>query len=486
MKHFIFLILLISLPVIGFGQVTDCVTDRYQQRVFNNIQVRNNITYGAAPNITGFTQSLEMDVYEPDPSEEYLTKRPLVLMMFGGGYLLGGKNDPDMEAWCDSLAHYGYVCVSIEYRLDNAAHFALFNQGVRAAYRAVQDAHAAVRYILEDPNNENFNIDTDYIYAGGQSAGAITAIHLAYMEESERPSETFNVGLFDPDMGCISCSGNNFNQSFDIRGVVDIWGAVLDLSYLDTSDNIPMVLIHGDQDFVIPFNSGSPFNVPLFPTMHGAVPMAAELASKNIVHEFYPYPGEGHVFYGTTSVVITFPNQLWDPVFTQGHEFLYNRTLAFNSPIPTGPTNLCPGDIVTYQVPANSNALYCWTANGGTVISSTPNTATVQWNTFPAQISVTETSCIDVSGAPGVLNVNSSPSSYTLANGNRLSGIQLPPVDYETDGDIESDQVLQLDPANPGVTNIDYDSRTRICLLNGFEAIATVDFHAFIDGCGNQ
>jgi len=386
------------------AQLADCQSDRYQQQVFNNIRVTKDITYGSAQNVIGFNQSLELDFYEPEPTEEYLGKRPLVVMFFGGAYILGSKGDADMVAWCDSLAHYGYACASVEYRLDNAANFALPDRGVRAAYRAIQDGRAAIRYLLEDPNGFGFNIDPDHIYTGGESAGAITAIHIAYMEESERPSETFS-GFLLSDQGCIDCTGNNFVQPFSIAGIIDLWGATLDLNFLDAAENVPMVIIHGEDDFIVPYTSGSVFNVPLFPTVYGAVPMDAELTAKGICHQFFSYPGEGHVFYGLPSGVVTFPNQYWEPVFTQGHEFLYDKTLKFDSPVPAGETMVCQDAIETYEVPATAGAIYCWDIVGGTILSTNNNQVTVQWGNSPGFLTLTETSCIDVIGTPQTIEV---------------------------------------------------------------------------------
>lgn len=387
-----------------FAQPTDCQSDRYQQQVFNNIRVTEDITYGSAQNVLGFTQSLELDFYEPDPAEEYLGKRPLVVMFFGGAYILGSKGDADMVAWCDSLAHYGYACASVEYRLDNAPNFALPGRGVRAAYRAIQDGRAAIRYLLEDPNGFGFNVDPDRIYTGGESAGAITAIHIAYMEESERPADTYS-GFLLSDQGCIDCSGNSYVQPFTIAGIIDLWGATLDLDYLDAAENVPMVIIHGEDDFLVPYTSGAPFNVPLFPTMYGAVPMDAELTAKGICHQFFSYPGEGHVFYGIPSGVVTFPNQYWEPVFTQGHEFLYGKTMQFDSPVPAGETMICQDAIETYEVPATAGSIYCWDVVNGTIISTNNNQVTVQWGSSPGFLTLTETTCIDVVGTPQTIEV---------------------------------------------------------------------------------
>ena len=62
---------------------------------------------------------------------------------------------------------------------------------------------------------------------------------------------------------------------------------------------------------------------------------------------------------------------------------------------------------------------------------------------------------------------------------NMLTGIQSVDEDFETDGTIESDQLI-----NAGAI-VQYDSGDAINLLPGFQASLGVVFEAFIDGCGN-
>jgi len=395
-KIFTSITVLVS-PLIVFSQPTDCLTDRYQKKVFNNIKITNNITYGLAQNVLGLNQSLELDFYEPNPTEEYLEKRPLVLMFFGGSFVTGSKNDTSIKTWCDSLAHYGYACAAVEYRLDNIFNFVLPNQGVRAAYRAIQDGRAAIRFLLEDPNNFGFNIASDYIYTGGESAGAITAIHIAYLDDTERPTESFN-----PDMGCLDCSGNTYNQPFSIAGVIDLWGATLDLDYIDKAEDVPMVIIHGDNDDVVPFTSGFPFNIPLLPVVFGAVPLDNKMNIDNISHQFYPYIGEGHTIYGSQS---GFPNQFWKPIFMQATEFIEEETLQFNSPLPFGKQLVCAGAVESYSVPAKRNSIFCWEVVNGNILSSNNNQVTVQWSNLTGYLSLTETNHIDVSGTTQTIEV---------------------------------------------------------------------------------
>lgn len=70
------------------------------------------------------------------------------------------------------------------------------------------------------------------------------------------------------------------------------------------------------------------------------------------------------------------------------------------------------------------------------------------------------------------------PPDY--ANGNAITGIETNSFDYETDGAIESTQII----TNNAV--VDYDSGTDILLNPDFEVVLGAEFHAFIDGCGGN
>lgn len=68
------------------------------------------------------------------------------------------------------------------------------------------------------------------------------------------------------------------------------------------------------------------------------------------------------------------------------------------------------------------------------------------------------------------------PTNY--AGANALSGTFSGTQDYETDGAIESTQIIQAGSI------VDYDSGTSITLDAPFEVPNTATLHAFIDGCG--
>lgn len=417
MKHiplFFLLLFFFSKPLIAQQGLGDCDTERYTSRYFENIKITSDITYGSYPadNLFSSDFTLELDFYEPEPNEEYLTKRPVVVLLFGGAFILGEKDKADMVAWGDSLAHHGYTVASVQYRLDNAVNMATnTSAAIRAAYRSIQDGRAAIRYLLEDPDGYGFNIDPDHIYVAGESAGAIAAIQIAFMEESERPEETYS-GFLMEDLGCIDCAGNSFDQPFQVKGVLEMWGAALDTTFIDPYENIPVCIIHGTSDAVVLYDTGKPFLdfYPTMPVMYGAIPMNTRLDNLGIYNEFYPYPGEGHSFYGASSGIVTFPNSNWEPVFYQGKNFLYN-TIKFDTEIPDGNLEVCEGDEETYAVTDKVGSTFCWEVVGGSIIVDNGNEITVRWDDVGmGKVNLTEETYIDVRGTKAELDINIKPS----------------------------------------------------------------------------
>ena len=193
-----------------------------------------------------------LDIFRPQ--NDTLKKRPLVMLIYGGAYYFGSKDDPKITKWCRHLASLGYVTVSLDYRLG------FFPGKVaieRAAYRAVQDAHAAMRFLVS--HQEDYGIDTSMIFVGGSSSGAITALSLAFMTNEGRPKYA-RKRLFRPDLGDIDTCGNALRTKFHIKGVVDMWGGMPDTSLIHGHD-ISILAFHGDADDVMPYGYDRPFSV---------------------------------------------------------------------------------------------------------------------------------------------------------------------------------------------------------------------------------
>ncbi len=195
---------------------------------------------------------LYLDLYVP--KDDTLQKRPLVMLAHGGAFYFGSKDDKSITRWCSHLASMGYVAASIDYRIG----FLPTKVSIgRAGYRAVQDAHAAMRYLVA--HQEAYGIDTAMIFVGGCSAGAITALNLAYMTNDTRPDYTYEHHR-QPDLGAIDTCGNDIKAHFTLKGIVDMWGAVSDTMMMDGHKE-PVLAFHGDADNVVPYGYDYPFRV---------------------------------------------------------------------------------------------------------------------------------------------------------------------------------------------------------------------------------
>lgn len=195
---------------------------------------------------------LHLDVFRPQG--DTLQKRPLVMLIHGGAFYFGSKDDTSITRWCKHLASQGYVTASIDYRIGFLPTMASIG---RAGYRAVQDAHAALRFLVS--HQEELGIDTTMIFVGGTSAGSITALNLAYMTNETRPEYTHE-SFWWPDLGDIDTCGNAIKADFRIRGLVDMWGAVPDTALMRGHD-IPLIAFHGDADDIVPYDYDYPFGV---------------------------------------------------------------------------------------------------------------------------------------------------------------------------------------------------------------------------------
>ena len=69
------------------------------------------------------------------------------------------------------------------------------------------------------------------------------------------------------------------------------------------------------------------------------------------------------------------------------------------------------------------------------------------------------------------------PTDYTFSGNGGLTGYESSTISYETDGIIESKQVILQN------ANVTYDSRLEINLLHDFEVLSGAQLHAYIDGC---
>lgn len=353
---------------------SQCDTSRYRSSIFSDVYKLEDVKYGEAPvwNFPYNNTDLYLDIYEPlnDPQ----TKRPLMIWIHPGGFLLGDKSADDITALCDSFARKGYVTVSLGYRLGFNP---LSNSSAqRAVYRSVQDVRAAIRYLYEFA--DVYDIDTNYTFVGGSSAGAVTSLHLAYLDQNEAPN-SIQGGLFDPDLGGLDDTGNSYSHNINLTGIVGLWGALGDSMWINTDETTPAMLIHGTDDGVVSFGVGSPFGAPTLDPLHGSRSIHNRLDDLSIPHSFHPFDGLDHEFHGADNGTFNSPpNAYWDTILhlVDSH---YLSLLLPETPSIIGNSALCAYDTAVYSLTLDSLETGCWEVNNGTVLANWGDSIEVVW-----------------------------------------------------------------------------------------------------------
>ena len=294
---------------------------RYAEPVFDEVSISTNIPFSSAVKEGETTPTtLFLDFYEPQG--DTLSARPLVITVFGGAFVAGGRDYADMVEYCTRLAKHGYAAASIDYRL-----ISIWNLNatalIRDAYMAAQDVSAAIRFFKY--HCAEYKIDTEQVFLLGNSAGSIAIFCELFMDEDERPAETFE----SPDLGSMHSSGYEeyAGVSPAVAGAVPHWGGVNGLDVIDKEEYVPLCMIHGTDDNTVPYDSGYCYNGMLpdvMPFMYGSHAMVQRLDDLDISdYEFHPFEGEGHAFY--LSGVGQLIEEKFNACFGITRDFLFNH-----------------------------------------------------------------------------------------------------------------------------------------------------------------
>lgn len=253
-NYFVFLFCSFSFLFTQAQDIHGCDGSRYINEVFEDTIPHIAIKYGENYDVDGNLQELFMDIYEPANDTE-AELRPVLIWVFGGAFI-GGQRE-DMTANCISSAKKGFVSATIDYRLLNVD---IFNppdsiESFDIATKAMGDLKGAIRYLRSTVDVGNpYKIDTDLFFLGGLSAGGITALQAAIVDEEDDVFTAFVQTALDNNGGLEGNTGdaNNMTYSSDVSAVVSLSGAVYDTSWIDVNDP-PIYSIHGKMDETVYF-----------------------------------------------------------------------------------------------------------------------------------------------------------------------------------------------------------------------------------------
>ena len=250
---------------------------RYRDAVFANVTVTSDVVYGNAVDPQGKNVTLELDSYVP--TGDTATNRPAIVWVHGGSFCCGDKTSPELVDEATTFAKEGYVNVSVNYRLSTTGCTASGGGGscIDAIVDATQDAQAAVRFLRK--NAKAYGIDSSRIAIGGSSAGAITALDVAYSDET------------------VDSSGSNQGYSSTVQAAMSLSGAAL-YGSMDSTD-APALDFHGTADPLVPYAWATSTN--------------QQALAKGLQSYLVTWDGDGHVPY----------LQHRDEILTMESNFLY-------------------------------------------------------------------------------------------------------------------------------------------------------------------
>lgn len=261
----------------------------------------NDVVYCTSARFDGKIDTLRMNIVVP--TNDNATKRPLVMWIHGGGFIQG--NRADFQALAESWARRGYTAVTISYRL--GIHGGLFDppfafdeaELIRACFRGIQDIRTGLRFLAK--NASQYGIDTSRIVIGGASAGSIVALHAAYIDPLDKlPAAIGKIGdvtringtFARPDMGSYEGTQHTDVPTPSVDVVLNIFGALLDLSYLDNAPFIPLFSYHQSDDPIVACGVNRPYHSvqavsASYPLMSGTCAIVQDLARRSVPTSSY-------------------------------------------------------------------------------------------------------------------------------------------------------------------------------------------------------
>lgn len=269
------------------GLVVSPAQEKAKQSLPAGTTVHRNLEYGPH-------ERNKLDIYLPEKKES----APLVIWVHGGGWQAGSKEGGPAKA----LVEKGFAVASVNYRYSTQAPFPA----------QIHDCKAAVRWLRA--HAKEYGYDTNHIGAWGASAGGHLVCLLA---------TTGGMSQLEGD-------GGNKNQSSRVDAVIDWFGPTdflnwgkdgfpapgntagnaitrlfggsvdekRDLAKLAspvihvTRDTPPILLVHGDQDNLVPLQQSEV--------------LMAKLKQSKVDATLHVVKGQGHVAFGNDVTKICF------------------------------------------------------------------------------------------------------------------------------------------------------------------------------------
>lgn len=226
-----------------------CRISLNQKEVIDSLLYSKDIPFARVINHKGEEEQLLLDVYMPGKNQ--VQKQRAIVWVHGGGFKGGDRRQGYIVTISRAMAKMGYICIAPDYRLRENPGADL--QGT--INDAVNDIHKALDWVTD--NGRKFGYNPSKIIVGGGSAGGVLLTNLCFQTNKQKHNRK-------------------------IKAFINLWGSPdnEELFAGIRKQDPPTLIIHGDNDQVVPFQNSEK--------------LSAGLNNAGIYNELHPFPGAGH------------------------------------------------------------------------------------------------------------------------------------------------------------------------------------------------
>lgn len=355
---------LLLVLVAGSAQLFAQCGQRYKDMIFPTVTKTSNVTYSTANGTT-----LKMDIYEP--TGDTAAVRPLLIMAHGGSFIQGAKGaDNVCVAICNNYAKRGYVTADIDYRLAADAFDMLdSSKAIEVVLKAISDGKSAIRFFRKDAYTSNtYRIDTNHIFAGGNSAGSVLFIHVMYLDSTEEAPPAFQT-VINANGGFEGNSGN-LGYSSKMHAVLNLAGGLNVPEFVGPGSG-PSYNAQGTADNTVPYNCAYAQGGVTPVRLCGLGAIEPLYQQHSVAHVSELFPGKGHCPWASNQADLT-------RVDTTSRDFFYallcglaisTNDIKYESAVSLFPNPAA--NVLNLQTEAKTSAVSITDELGRTVLSRT-------------------------------------------------------------------------------------------------------------------